>query len=89
PVANRTRSELEPLIGLFVNTQALRIDLRGEPSFAELLGQVRATALAAQAHQDVPFEQVIEALNPARNLAHHPLFQVMFAWQNTPSVALE
>ncbi|MCT8285390.1 non-ribosomal peptide synthase/polyketide synthase [Xanthomonas translucens pv. translucens] len=89
PVANRARSELEPLIGLFVNTQALRIDLRGEPSFADLLGQVRATALAAQAHQDVPFEQVIEALNPARNLAHHPLFQVMFAWHNTPSVALE
>ncbi|MCT8278696.1 non-ribosomal peptide synthase/polyketide synthase [Xanthomonas translucens] len=89
PVANRARSELEPLIGLFVNTQALRIDLRGQRSFADLLGQVRATALAAQAHQDVPFEQVIEALNPARNLAHHPLFQVMFAWQNTPSVALE
>ncbi|WP_154582792.1 non-ribosomal peptide synthetase, partial [Xanthomonas oryzae] len=89
PIANRTRSELEPLIGLFVNTQALCIDLRGEPSFGDLLGQVRTTALAAQAHQDVPFEQVIEALNPARNLAHHPLFQVMFAWQNTPASSIE
>ncbi|UXA69068.1 non-ribosomal peptide synthase/polyketide synthase [Xanthomonas prunicola] len=89
PIANRTRSELEPLIGLFVNTQALRIDLRGDPTFAELLGQVRTTALAAQHHQDVPFEQVIEALNPTRNLAHHPLFQVMFAWQNTPDSRIE
>ncbi|WP_155742740.1 condensation domain-containing protein, partial [Xanthomonas graminis] len=84
PVANRHRSEFEPLIGLFANTLALRIDLRANPSVAELLAQVRATALDAQAHQDLPFEQVIEALNPARSLAHHPLFQVMFAWQNTP-----
>ncbi|UXA53236.1 non-ribosomal peptide synthase/polyketide synthase [Xanthomonas prunicola] len=84
PVANRHRSEFEPLIGLFVNTQALRIDLRGNPSLADLLAQVRANALAAQAHQDLPFEQVIEALNPARGLANHPVFQVMFAWQNTP-----
>ncbi|UKE71447.1 non-ribosomal peptide synthase/polyketide synthase [Xanthomonas graminis] len=84
PVANRHRSEFEPLIGLFVNTQALRIDLRGNPSLADLLAQVRANALAAQAHQDLPFEQLIEALNPARGLAHHPVFQVMFVWQNTP-----
>ncbi|UXA57321.1 non-ribosomal peptide synthase/polyketide synthase [Xanthomonas prunicola] len=89
PIANRTRSELEPLIGLFVNTQALCIDLRGQPSFGDLLGQVRTTALAAQAHQDVPFEQVIEALNPTRDLAHHPVFQVMFAWQNTPDSSIE
>ncbi|MCC4598379.1 amino acid adenylation domain-containing protein, partial [Xanthomonas campestris pv. phormiicola] len=89
PTANRTRSELEPLIGLFVNTQALRIDLRADPSVAQLLGQVRATALAAQQHQDVPFEQLIERLNPPRNLSHPPLFQVMFAWQNTPAIALE
>ncbi|KOR39369.1 hypothetical protein ADT25_22665, partial [Xanthomonas oryzae] len=84
PIANRYRSEVEPLIGLFANTQALHIDLRGNPSVAELLAQVRATALAAQDHQDLPFEQVIEALNPVRSLAHHPVFQVMFAWQNTP-----
>ncbi|KOR39763.1 hypothetical protein ADT25_21135, partial [Xanthomonas oryzae] len=84
PVANRHRSEFEPLIGLFANTQALHIDLRGNPAFAELLAQIRSTALAAQEHQDLPFEQVIEALNPTRNLAHHPVFQVMFTWQNTP-----
>ncbi|WP_244952569.1 condensation domain-containing protein, partial [Xanthomonas maliensis] len=89
PIANRTRSELEPLIGFFVNTQALRVDLRANPSVAELLAQVRATALAAQAHQDLPFEQVIEALNPARSLGHHPVFQAMLAWQNTADVALE
>ncbi|WP_019305048.1 non-ribosomal peptide synthetase, partial [Xanthomonas oryzae] len=89
PTANRTRSELEPLIGLFVNTQALRIDLRTDPSVAQLLSQVRTTALAAQQHPDVPFEQVIELLNPPRTLSHPPLFQVMFAWQNTPTVALE
>ncbi|MBB5866574.1 non-ribosomal peptide synthetase, partial [Xanthomonas sp. 3058] len=89
PVANRTRSELEPLIGLFVNTQALRMDLRGDPSIAQLLAQVRSTALAAQAHQDVPFEQIIERLNPPRHLSHTPLFQVMFAWQNTPAIALD
>ncbi|WP_229017593.1 non-ribosomal peptide synthetase [Xanthomonas translucens] len=82
PVANRTRSELEPLIGLFVNTQALCIDLRTDPSVAGLLAQVRATALTAQQHQDLPFEQLIAALNPARNLAHHPVFQAMFTWQS-------
>ncbi|WP_218059617.1 condensation domain-containing protein, partial [Xanthomonas translucens] len=65
-------------------TQALRIDMRGNPSLAELLAQVRANALAAQEHQDLPFEQVIEALNPERGLSHHPVFQVMFVWQNTP-----
>ncbi|WP_128809168.1 non-ribosomal peptide synthetase, partial [Xanthomonas translucens] len=85
PVANRTRSELEPLIGLFVNTQALCIDLRANPSIAQVLAQVRATALAAQDHQDLPFEQVIEAVSPERSLAYSPLFQVMLAWQSTPS----
>ncbi|KAB7762047.1 non-ribosomal peptide synthetase, partial [Xanthomonas maliensis] len=84
PVANRTHRELEPLIGLFVNTIALRIDLRTKPSVAALLAQVRATALAAQQHQDLPFEQVIEACNPVRTLAYHPLFQVMFTWQEAP-----
>ncbi|MBW8849123.1 MAG: AMP-binding protein, partial [Burkholderiales bacterium] len=73
-----------PLIGFFVNTQALRIDLSARPSVAQLLAQVRATALAAQDHQDLPFEQLIEALNPPRSLAHHPLLQVMLSWQNAP-----
>ncbi|AVT99226.1 non-ribosomal peptide synthetase [Xanthomonas oryzae] len=88
PVANRTHAEVEPLIGLFVNTQALCIDLRGNPSLAQFLAQVRATVLAAQDHQDLPFEQLIEALNPVRSLAYHPVFQVMFTWQNTPQVTL-
>ncbi|MBB5863263.1 non-ribosomal peptide synthase/polyketide synthase [Xanthomonas sp. 3058] len=88
PVANRSRSELEPLIGLFLNTQALRIDLSADPSVAELLAQVRAIALAAQEHQDLPFEQVIEALNPSRSMAHAPLYQVVLAMQNTPEEEL-
>jgi amino acid adenylation domain-containing protein len=84
PVAGRTRLELEPLIGMFVNTQALRVNLAGAATLGELLAQVRRTALAAQAHQDVPFEQVVETLKPQRSLAHSPFFQVMLAWQNTP-----
>ncbi|MBB5866606.1 non-ribosomal peptide synthetase, partial [Xanthomonas sp. 3058] len=88
PVANRTRSELEALIGFFVNAQALRIDLRANPSVAELLSQVRATALAAQDHQDLPFEQVIEALNPTRSLSAQPVFQVVLTWQNVPDAEL-
>jgi non-ribosomal peptide synthetase component F len=89
PVANRHRAEIEPLIGFFVNTQALRVDLCGSPTVAELLAQVRATALAAQAHQDIPFEQVVEALSPMRSMAHSPVFQVMFAWQNAPEGSLD
>jgi amino acid adenylation domain-containing protein len=88
PVANRHRAEIEPLMGFFANTQALRVDLSGSPSVAELLARVRATALAAQAHQDIPFEQVVEALSPARSMAHSPVFQVMFAWQNAPAGVL-
>ncbi|WP_051319008.1 non-ribosomal peptide synthetase [Chitinimonas koreensis] len=83
PTANRRRAELEGLIGFFVNTLALRLDLAGDPSVAELLARVRAAALAAQEQQDLPFEKVVEELNPARSLAHAPLFQAMFAWQNT------
>jgi amino acid adenylation domain-containing protein len=89
PVANRHRAEIEPLIGFFVNTQALRVDLSGSPTVADLLAQVRATALAAQAHQDVPFEQVVEAVSPVRSMAHSPVFQVMLAWQNAPEGSLE
>ncbi|WP_036836386.1 condensation domain-containing protein, partial [Photorhabdus temperata] len=83
PSAGRSRQEVEPLIGFFVNTLALRIDIPGELTVTELLAQVRQTALAAQAHQDLPFEQVVEIVQPPRQLAHTPLFQVMFAWQST------
>ncbi|MGH8082960.1 MAG: non-ribosomal peptide synthetase, partial [Lysobacter sp.] len=89
PVANRSRVEVEPLIGFFVNTLALRLDLSGPLTVAELLARVREQVLQAQAHQDVPFEQVVEALKPARSLAYSPLFQLMFSWQNTPQPALQ
>ncbi|MBS9438350.1 amino acid adenylation domain-containing protein [Photorhabdus noenieputensis] len=82
PSAGRNRREVESLIGFFVNTLALRIDLSGQPNVIELLARVRQTALAAQEHQDLPFEQVVEIVQPPRRLAHTPLFQVMFAWQN-------
>ncbi|MBA2675395.1 non-ribosomal peptide synthetase [Ramlibacter sp.] len=82
PVANRTRVEVEGLIGFFVNTLALRLDLGGSPNAAELLARVKTETLNAQQHQDLPFEQVVEIVNPARSRAHSPLFQVMFAWQN-------
>ncbi|HEX8242473.1 MAG TPA: condensation domain-containing protein, partial [Longimicrobium sp.] len=84
PTANRGRSEIEGLIGFFVNTLALRVDLSGAPSVAGVLAQVKARSLEAQQHQDIPFEQVVELVQPVRSLAHTPLFQVMFAWQNTP-----
>ncbi|KAF9304520.1 hypothetical protein BG003_001684, partial [Podila horticola] len=82
PSANRGRQEIEPLIGFFVNTLAMRVDLSGEPRTSELLDRVRCSALAAYANQDLPFEQVIEIVQPPRRMSHAPLFQVMFAWEN-------
>jgi amino acid adenylation domain-containing protein len=84
PTANRGRREIEGLIGFFLNTLALRVDLAGSPTVAELLARVKARALEAQQNQDIPFEQVVERVQAARSLAHSPVFQVMFTWQNTP-----
>ncbi|MEH2331115.1 amino acid adenylation domain-containing protein [Nostoc sp.] len=89
PIANRDRSEIEQLIGFFVNTLVIRTDLAGNPSFSELLSRVREVALSAYAHQNLPFEMLVEALQPERDLSYTPLFQVMFALQNASTSQVE
>ena len=85
PVANRAQLETEPLIGFFVNSLALRMDLSGDPTLGELLQRVKRQVLDAQRYQQLPFEQVVEIVEPPRSLAHTPVFQVMFSWQEQGS----
>jgi len=88
-VANRSRSETESVIGFFINQLVLRTDLSGNPTFTELVKRVRQVSLEAYAHQDLPFDRLVEVLNPERNLSHNPLFQVMFGFQSLPPQKLE
>jgi amino acid adenylation domain-containing protein len=91
PIANRNREEIEGLIGFFVNTLVMRSDLSGNPTFRELMKRVQDTALGAYAHQDLPFEKLVQELNPERDLSRSPILQVLFSFLNTPTqpVALQ
>ena len=88
-VANRPTVETEKLIGFFVNLLVLRTDLSGNPAFRELLSRVRTTALAAYAHQDMPFDKLVEELRPERTLSHNPIVQVLFVMQNIPRARMQ
>ena len=89
PIAGRNDPALDELIGFFVNTLVLRVSLGGDPTVYDLLDQVRTRALAAYEHQDLPFEVLVERLNPTRSMAHHPVIQVMLAWQNFVGAELD
>jgi hypothetical protein len=89
PTANRTRTDIEGLIGLFVNTLALRFDLSGSPTVSELLQRVKDGMLAAQSHAEIGFEEVVEIVKPVRSAAHSPVFQVLMAWQNMPQGSVQ
>ena len=89
PVANRAQPEVEELIGLFVNTLALRVSLEGSPSVKDLIERVKTVAIGAQDNQDLPFEQIVDLIKPARSLSYSPLFQVMFAWQEQAVTPIE